>query len=478
MTNAPISIDQVLQVENDAELMDIVEPVTGVPAWLLVRNYFFRVVIEGMLYATEGLRRHAPDYRIADMARAAGVSLAHNLTVRPGLAPVVILGSGAGAMLQGGRRIDRLTTYFADALSQAAWSELGVHLFNVKFAVRAPRVTLTAHRRLVDHALARASMSDAHLLLASRVVGIAARSTHRHLGWVIDSELLTGLERRLAIEMAGARRVISRVRHLHRVHRPRLVLADQSCYGTKALLNAVLRDHDIDVVEYQHGVITRAHEAYNFGDSWRDSTHLRRVLPSAILLYGDWWGTQINLPIRKLVIGNPHRETAMHGWPQLERDGGTILVLGDGIDTAFYEEFCAGVARALPGQHIVFRPHPLEREQACLRHQRQSPKYEIDVSPDIYVSFARAAWVAAEVSTGLFEVAGTRAQPVVIDSKKSRFNFPDDPFPRVDGPEAMAALVKGGHPRFGQVKNELWAVGWRDRFDTWTGEAMRASGPP
>lgn len=441
----------------------------------MARNYFHRAVIEDMLYSGASLPRYAPQYRVADLLRATATSLRHNAGHRPEPAEVVVLGSGAGVMYRDGRAFDRLTSYFANVLGPRGWSELGIHLFDVRYALRAPRVTLTAHRRLLDHARARLTVHRSHEDLATAVMRRACENAARQLGWKAKDHVLAGLIRWVSIELAGAAAVFRRVHQLQKSYRPRLVLADQSSYGTKALFNAACHDNGIEVVEYQHGVITRAHEAYNLSGVWRSMPGIQRALPCAIWLYGPWWGTQINLPVELQVIGNPHRESSLTPPGAPDSRDGEVLVLGDGIDTAFYENFCADLARALPGHQVVFRPHPVERRRALARQRDGSERYRLDLTADIYAAFARARWVAAEVSTGLFEVVGTQACPIVIDTAKSRFYLPDSPFPRVENAEHLASMITRKSPATDAAVDSFWPLGWSHRFE---GEIRRRLEPP
>jgi len=461
-----LSIADVLRVEDDPKLPDIREPQSGIPVWLMARNYFHRAVIEALLYAGTSLPRYAPQYRVRDMLKAAALSRWHNMQNPPVAAPVLVVGSGAGVMHRDGRAFDRLTSYFAEVLGRDAWSELGIHLFDVRYALRSPRVTLTAHRRLVDHAQARMALRRAHEEIAAAVMRRAAENAERHLGCTIDGSVLAALSRRVAIEVAGAAEVFRRVRQMQKAHSPRLVLADQSSYGTKALFNAACHDYGIEVIEYQHGVITKAHEAYNLSDVWRAMPDVARALPNEIWLYGPWWGTQINLPVKLKAVGNPHRESSMDQSSAIAPNGEEVLVLGDGIDTAFYESFCADLARVLPNRQIVFRPHPVERQRALERHTGVDETYRLDLSPDIYGAFGRAQWVAAEVSTGLFEAVGTPARPVVIDTPKSRFYLPDSPFARAESAEQLADLISGAKPTTDAKFEAFWPLGWKQRFES------------
>lgn len=89
----------------------------------------------------------------------------------------------------------------------------------------------------------------------------------------------------------------------------RLLIKEEACYGGADNATAVVaaRHSGMMVAEYQHGSLSKGHNAYNFAQSVLDDSNYLQTLPDHLLVYGSWWGEQINAPVTKIVIGNPHR---------------------------------------------------------------------------------------------------------------------------------------------------------------------------
>src|SRR5262249_11540305 len=140
------------------------------------------------------------------------------------------------------------------------------------------------------------------------LVDIAAVRGRDHLGWVLSDD------RRVALVAVAAKRLAAYpirarfARRLLRAVRPRIVVAEEGCYGHMAVFNATARDRGIRVAEFQHGLVTRGHDAYNVGSSLAASGAYRMTQPNTFLSYGEWWNGQFNAPVeQKVVVGNPHR---------------------------------------------------------------------------------------------------------------------------------------------------------------------------
>src|SRR5207342_2453626 len=97
--------------------------------------------------------------------------------------------------------------------------------------------------------------------------------------------------------------------------RPRLALIEDASFGHMAVFNATARRLGVTVAEFQHGMVSKGHDAYNVAPTLAASEAYRRTQPTAFLAYGSWWNDQFNAPVDgKVVIGNPHRTETLGGW--------------------------------------------------------------------------------------------------------------------------------------------------------------------
>eukprot|EP01041_Mallomonas_annulata_P033607 gene33607-56255_t len=145
--------------------------------------------------------------------------------------------------------------------------------------------------------------------LSQALVELVCSRAHTQIGWDIGPERRQWLENYCA---AGAGSLLPRYRKYRSAFEragARLLLKEEACYGGADNASAVIaaRDLGMATAEYQHGAITFGHDAYNFAPAILESAAYRRTLPDYLLTYGQWWGEQVNAPVRKIAIGNPHR---------------------------------------------------------------------------------------------------------------------------------------------------------------------------
>jgi hypothetical protein len=453
-----------LELEDHPGFTQLACPSTGILAWPVIRNDVFRLLLGDRLYPTASVIQigRRPDY--GRLAAGAVRGMLHGLRHPTQPADVLIVGTGAGLMPRRNALFNRYTDYFAELLGDRAWTIEG--LFNDKWPAGPrtnQRLTFLASQRLAIALRSRASVSAAHRRLAQELVALAADRGMERLRWRLGEDgqayLTAAATRRLAAmpyQARWARTLLGRVR-------PRLILIEEGCYGHWAAFNAVARDLGITVAEFQHGMVTPGHDAYNVAPLLSTSEAYRRTQPSAFLAYGSWWTDQFNAPVEeRVVIGNPHRSEVLRTWqPSPTRQD--IVVLGDGVETAAHLELCRRIAGSVrPPLRVVFRPHPLERRRIG---RDATSSVAVDHEPDLYRTFARARAVIGEASTALFEATGLVSNVMGWDTPKSRFYLGNPPFERVGDPAEMAARAsEEADVPHDLLADHVWAPGWSDRF--------------
>lgn len=458
-------LEGVLGIEDDSGLLALHCPSTGVLAWPAIRGEVIRSLLGDMLYAgapLANLSRRTSIPRIAALALRAAT---HNRRHPSKPSEVLLIGTGAGLIPRRGRLFNRHLDYFASTLGDRAWTREG--LFGESWPARPRsnrRLSNTSADRLAVAMASRIALNPAHHRMAKDLIEIAETRGRDMLGWQIGSErrgaLIELAARRLASYPAQDRLSRSLIRRI----RPRLVIAEEAAYGHMAVFNSVARELGVRVAEFQHGMVTRGHDAYNVAPSLAASAAYARTQPAEFLAYGSWWNEQFNAPMgRKVVIGNPHRAEVLRTWA-MGQIRATVLVLGDGVETRSYLDLCARLAELVPPSYkVAFRPHPLERMVVSGLPQGE---VRIDTNPDLYGSLASAHAVIGEASTGLFEAVGIVPRVCVWDTAKSRFYLGDHPFERFGEPSELLASLVADHAgsHVGALAETTWAGEWERRF--------------
>ena len=464
----PVTLQDLLEVENDVFFAGCVCPSTGILVWPAIRNAFYRMIMSDWFYSSRPLVDISRKSAMFDVAKVTMRAALHNFTHAPQRSSVMILATGAGLIENNDFSRNRYTLYFSQAIGGDAWSIEGLFDYKWPLPREGGRLSFSLPGVAAIALFSRISVSSAVRRIAEEVVEQAMSRANRLLGWRLDDGRRKWLVDCCARQVAGyPLKRKWQLRWMERV-KPRLLLTEEGCYGHMAVVNATARDCGVAVAEYQHGMVTEGHDAYNVAPALERCDSYRRTMPDYFLGYGAWWNRQFNAPTQKVVIGNPHRTALLGLQVSAIKEPGMILVLGEGIETDSYLDFCRELASLLPSYFkVVFRPHPMERSRVFASTPGVGQGFHIDHEHDIYPSLARAEAVVAEVTTGLFEAVGLTRRIFVWNTPKSRFGLPNHPFATFDTTQDLARMVeKDGSAGIvsGDASEEIWASDWQGRF--------------
>lgn len=465
------TLEQLLVVEDDALLLEFACPQTGLPLWPQVRVAFLRMILSDLLYGTRLTGKSVARSPVGQAALTLGRSALRNLWFRfdgRSRADICITSDGVADQLTEGRWLNRLGDHFALACPTKTLMVADHFEWRWPFPRHHDKVIFHAPHQALNAIAGRLMVGDEDRRRAKRLIDIVNARAQQHLDWSTGAQRAHTLIQMLAHKSASLPRQYRAYRSMLRRIRPRILMVGAGCYGPSASLIAAAKGDGIVTAEYQHGAISAGHDAYNFASAVRQSNAYRRTLPDYFLGYGSWWNEQINAPVTKVAVGNPHREvrlaqTSTVGAPRID-----ILILSDGVEFSIYAELAKRIepAASRNGLRVVLRPHPLERTLVEMTYGRSIGKVLIDGNADLYQSFRSAHAVISEVSTGLFEAVGVVDRLFIWDTPKARFGYPNHPFQTFTSVEVLLNQLNqfdsGRLPS--SASTAIWAPDWRDNY--------------
>jgi len=463
----PRTFLEILAVEDDARLVEFKTSEGRFLLWPLVRNWVLRSLIEAQLNVpwtrTESDRR-----RPVGFATAVARSLLHNAAKGKTSGSVMVMGSGAGNILENGLIFNRLSDHF---ISTAPDITIAVEdLFGVEwpFPRKNEAVLLSSPFEVQAAVMARVLVRPRHTRQAAELLDFVSARTRTILQWDFTAIQRNSLVNTLARQIAGIKSRAAIYERLLRRTGVRLLLKEEGCYGHASVINVVAREMGVTVAEFQHGTIHVGHDAYNFAPALRFNEEYARSLPEYLLTYGRWWSHNVNASVTTEIIGNPHRTEHLRRIQPDAEPGRDILILGDGVRSGEYLEFAARLSRGSGGsRRIIYRPHPLERHEFTSSRKSSLPQgVVIDANRDLYTTFQTADVVIGEASTALFEAIGIVRRILIWDTPMSRFCYPQHPFQSFS---TLDNLVEGLRDEtYGEVAStdieDMWATDWRSRY--------------
>jgi hypothetical protein len=260
--------------------------------------------------------------------------------------------------------------------------------------------------------------------------------------------------------MRALRRVKSRLAFVHMA----------SYMGITAPITRTLHDAGFTVVEAQHGQLAFTTTPYNFSHPCLQHGHpAHYYLPDIFLTFGDFWGENIRLPAKKVVIGFPHLAEDVVRLSNVQDNPKHVLVISQWTISEKLSELISQTAHLLPDYHFIYKLHPREA-QLAFDTLRAVPNVEILRSGNVHDWIAGCGIIAGYNSTVLAEA--------LAFSRKRLFILTNNDLPKGMGYEFSDArtLAEGilqpgtGFPSIDP--KTFWADNWQMRIDSFFGRHL------
>ncbi len=206
--------------------------------------------------------------------------------------------------------------------------------------------------------------------------------------------------------------------------KPAVVLLEEGHSGS--LLSVLIKcahDLNIHISEFQHGIISINHPAYNYGKGIISSNKIS-FLPHSFLCYGNYWKDNMRTPSEIKIIGNPYlTEFIATKKKKITSTKKIILFVSAAVDPINTINYVLNLKKKIDFNRyqIIFRPHPLERHIANELYSELYDEIEVDIG-NLYTLFNKTDFLIGEISTTIFEALSFGITVFLIDNNYSRLN--------------------------------------------------------
>lgn len=466
-------LSELLVMENDLALLDFSCPMTDIPLWPQIRVPFFRMLIADLYYDKNISGRSSAHVSVMRATMTMAKSIAHNFSqvaFRDVKSDICLMTDGVANQFVDGRWFNRLGDCFAMVAPEQTLAIEDHSEWKWPFPRHHQRVLFHAPLQAINSVRSKLFRRQTHLCMARQLVLLVRARAIKELNWDMGDEREAYLTQMLSRKAAAIPYQYHSYRKMLEIIDPRVLMVGAGCYGPLSALIAAAKNMGITTAEYQHGAISAGHDAYNFAPTILSNDFYKKTLPDYFLGYGSWWNSQINAPLKKVSIGNPHRDKKLSLLSNSRESQDVILILSDGIEFDKYMEFALQLSllSAKTGLRVVIRPHPLERTEVYSKYGKKHALVEIDQNADIYSSLRQAYAVVSEVSTGLFEAVGLAKKIFIWDTPKARFSYPDHPFQAISSAAMMFDLMNNTNngDLSQSVVESIWAPDWEIKYKT------------
>lgn len=188
-------------------------------------------------------------------------------------------------------------------------------------------------------------------------------------------------------------------------------------YGKEALI-AAAQDLDIEVIELQHGVMTKYQIGYNFPEVKIP------YFPDKLLLWGEYWKANVDLPknVKIELYGYPYLKRQYKKYKNIEKNLNQVIFISQGTIGKKLSEKATEFAKENPDLKVIYRLHPGEflrwkKEYKDLYENRSLKNLEISDNNDknLYEYLFESEYLIGVYSAVIFEALNLGLKVGVIN---------------------------------------------------------------
>ena len=245
--------------------------------------------------------------------------------------------------------------------------------------------------------------------------------------------------------------------------KPVIVFLEDACYGYSNLaLCVACKNREIKLIEYQHGLISLNHSAYNYHNDL--PVEYLKYLPDYFLSYGNYWSENCRIPIPVVNIGNPYL-TQKASETDLSKKENQLLFASGGIEPEMCVKNLLYLNKKLltKGYRVIFRPHPSEIHKLDNVYK---PLRDNGIAIDLGVlheSLAKSKYVLGNFSTVLFESIAFKCTPITLKTPVTDSNINCDQILMLDSLDDVIDLIGRNYVTPANT-SYLWEDNWKINF--------------
>ena len=239
---------------------------------------------------------------------------------------------------------------------------------------------------------------------------------------------------------------------------PKIIFLEDACYGEGSIpLIMAAKELKIPIGEFQHGLISLTHPAYNYSDKLLDNYKF-------YMSYGEYWTKNSRLPIKVVNVGNPYlsETTQRHDKGQKKE---LLLYVSSAITPEQYVKEVIYLNRKMADTEcsVVFRIHPSES------HRLQNvykPIVDAGITVDtqpLYETLKHSKYVIGDISTTLFEAPLFDCITFVKDTPYNRENLDISYFNSCSSVEKLVENIRSKNFKKTD-SNSFWSENWRIKY--------------
>ncbi|WP_213818718.1 hypothetical protein [Garciella nitratireducens] len=191
-------------------------------------------------------------------------------------------------------------------------------------------------------------------------------------------------------------------------------------YGLEALIFAA-KSHGVEVIEFQHGTMSRYHMGYSFPNN-----DYVPYFPDKILLFGKYWKDSTPLPLPEdclIIYGYPYLDQQIKKYiDKTKIKNNNIVFLSQGTIGERLSYIAYEFAKKNIEYHVFFKLHPSEfkiwkEKYSSLLKASQLSNFQVidENSKNLYEIFSKCEYQVGVYSTAIYEGIAMGLKTILVD---------------------------------------------------------------
>jgi len=244
---------------------------------------------------------------------------------------------------------------------------------------------------------------------------------------------------------------------------PKIIFLEDACYGSDHIfLIMAAKELKISVGEYQHGLISLTHPAYNYSAHLHDS--YKYYMPDFYMCWGKYWAENSRIPIKTIKIGNPYlSDTISHQGQNYKKE--QLLYISSAINPECYVEEVILLSKKLNNNEysVIFRIHPSETNRLQTVYKPIVDAVILIDTKQLYETLKDIKYIIGDYSTVLFEAIMFNCVIFIKDTNINNENVEISQFNVYQSIEEIVEKINSKNYKKTNPDN-FWADNWRVEY--------------
>lgn len=254
---------------------------------------------------------------------------------------------------------------------------------------------------------------------------------------------------------------------------PKIIFIEDALYGSfNAYIIKLAKERGIITAEFQHGMISKKHIAYNYSDLLCNSELYSLYTPSYLLTMGEYWNNNCKVPSKKVIMGMPHLFTNIEKYKnrniseidKKNKKKKIILFICGNYHNEYINYLKKLCENKNPNITYVVKVHPAYINNKSYENELGDyNNIKIVYFGDIHELIRDADLIVGDISTAVYESIAYDKKIIILENEDSLLYTPKEIGIWVKNYEQLKRIIDGDD-YINNDRLEIWNSNWEKNY--------------